>query len=340
MILVTGGAGYIGTVTVRELLLKGYAVRVYDKLLYGSHPLKSLPSPVETIEGDIMSFDDAVLDGVDAVVHLAGLSNDPTAEFNPAANKRINTEATGIVAEACKRKGVQRFVFGSSCSVYDKAITGDDVVQDEESPVAPRAAYGSSKLAAEQILLGMADKAFCPTILRQGTVYGWSPRMRYDLVVNTFVKSAFTTGKLTVHCGGEMWRPLVDVTDMAKCYIACIEAPTGDVGGQIFNVSHKNYRILELAHWVKKALEGLADVEIDVEYGNQTIRDYRVSTRKIETVLGYRAVVPVHVSARQMAKKVMAGITADFDNPKYYNIKWLELLVEIEAHLRRMGSIF
>ena len=340
MILVTGGAGYIGAVAVRELLDKGFAVRVLDKFLYGDDPLKEVMNRIDCVPGDICHLDEAVLDGIDVVIHLAGLSNDPTAEFNPDANRRMNTFATQNLAEACKRKGIERFVFASSCSVYDRGMMADDIIQDEDSPLEPRAAYATSKYAAERALLELADDRFRPVILRQGTVYGWSPRMRYDLVVNTFVRAAFETGKLTVHCGGEMWRPLVDVTDVAKCYLACIQADLDVVGGQIFNLSYKNFRILELAHWVKKALDGIVDVEIVVEYGNQTARDYRVSTRKMERVLGFRPVTSVEDSARNIAHKVQAGIHADFHNPKYYNIKWLEMLVEIDAHLKRIGSIF
>jgi nucleoside-diphosphate-sugar epimerase len=340
MILVTGGAGYIGAVTVRALLDKGFAVRVLDKLLYGDAPLDEVRNHVDVVQGDICTVDDAVLDDIGAVVHLAGLSNDPTAEFNPEANRRMNSLATRSLAEACKRKGIRRFVFASSCSIYDRGLMAEDVIQDENSPVQPLAAYAQSKFAAEQALLELADDRFQPTILRQGTVYGWSPRMRYDLVVNTFVKSAYETGRLVVHCGGEMWRPLVDVTDVANCYITCLEADLKIVGGQIFNVSHKNYRILELAHWVRKALLGLRDVEIDVQYGSQQARSYRVNTRKIETVLGFRPIVSVEDSARNMAQKIKAGISADFNNPRYYNIRWLELLVEIQDHLRRIGSIF
>ena len=340
MILLTGGAGYIGAVTVRELLDKGFAVRVLDKFLYGAYPLEAVRNRIDCVQGDICQMDDAILDGVDAVIHLGGLSNDPTAEFNPEANRKLNTEATRAIAEACKRKGVQRFIFASSCSVYDKGMMAEDVIQDESSPLEPRAAYATSKYAAERVLLELADDAFQPTILRQGTVYGWSPRMRYDLVVNTFVKSAFVDGVLTVHCGGEMWRPLVDVTDVAKCYLACLQADPALVGGEIFNLSYKNFRILELAHWVKKALKGLVEVDIQVEYGAQTARDYRVSTRKIERVLGFRPVRSVEESAREMAQKALDGCYADFHNPRYYNIRWLELLVEMEAHLKRMGSIF
>ncbi|HOV72386.1 MAG TPA: SDR family oxidoreductase [Candidatus Hydrogenedentes bacterium] len=340
MILLTGGAGYIGAVAVRELLDKGFAVRVLDKFLYGSYPLDAVKNQVEIVEGDICDLDESVLDGVKGVIHLAGLSNDPTAEFNPEANHRMNTVATQTIAEACKRRGIKRFIFASSCSVYDRGLMAEDILQDETSPLEPRAAYATSKFAAEQILLKLADDTFQPTILRQGTVYGWSPRMRYDLVINTFVKSAFEDRKLTVHCGGEMWRPLVDVTDVAKCYLACLEADLGVVGGQIFNLSHKNYRILELAHWVKKALQDIVDIDIVVEYGSQRGRSYRVSTRKIETALGFRPIVSVEDSARDMALKVKAGINADFANPKYYNIRWLELLLEMQAHLRRLGNIF
>lgn len=340
MILVTGGAGYIGAVTVREFLDKGFAVRVLDKFLFGDEPLEEIRARIECVQGDICDMDDALLDGVDSVVHLAGLSNDPTAEFNPEANRKMNTAATCALAEACKRKGIKRFIFASSCSIYDKGMMAEDVIQDEDSPVEPRAAYATSKYAAERGLLDLCDAHFQPTILRQGTVYGWSPRMRYDLVVNTFVRSAFERGTLTVYCGGEMWRPLVDVTDVAKCYLACIQADLKDVGGQIFNLSYKNFRILELAHWVRKALQGVIDVEIEVEYGSRVARSYRVSTKKIERVLGFRSVMSVEESARYMAEKVRAGVNADFHNPRYDNIRWLETLLDMEAHLKRIGSIF
>jgi nucleoside-diphosphate-sugar epimerase len=340
MVLLTGGAGYIGAVAVRELLDKGFAVRVLDKFLYGDYPLAEVRSRVDVVEGDINRWDDAWLDGVTSVVHLAGLSNDPTAEFNPQANHLLNTVATQRIAEACKVRGIKRFIFASSCSVYDKGMMAEDVLQTETSPLEPRAAYAVSKYRAERILLDLADDRFQPVILRQGTVYGWSPRMRYDLVVNTFVRSAFETGRLTVHCGGEMWRPLVDVSDVARCYLACLEAPLPEIGGQIFNLSHKNYRILELAHWVKRALQGIVDVEIDVEYGHRTARDYRVTNDKITKAIGFRTQRGVEESAREIAQKIQSGINADFHNPKYYNIKWLELLVEMDAHLRRLGSIF
>ncbi|MFQ5957202.1 MAG: NAD-dependent epimerase/dehydratase family protein, partial [Candidatus Brocadiales bacterium] len=173
MILVTGGAGYIGCVVVEKLLKKGEAVRVLDKLYFGEEGLAHVRNNVDLVQGDIRSFDPSVLDGVDAVIHLGGLSNDPTAEYNPKANMEINFAGTKKLAEACKKKGVNRFVFASSCSIYDKGLFADDVLQDETSEVHPRATYAVSKLEAEKLLLGMTDKDFCPVVLRQGTVYGF-----------------------------------------------------------------------------------------------------------------------------------------------------------------------
>ena len=340
MVLLTGGAGYIGSVAVRELLDRGFAVRVLDKFLYGDYPLAAIRDRIDVVQGDICRLDETVLDGVAGVIHLAGFSNDPTAEVNPEANHRMNTVATRTLAEACRRKGIERFIFGSSCAVYDRGLDAEDNIQDEDSEVEPRAPYATSKFEAERILIDMAGDQFRPTILRHGTVYGWSPRMRYDLVVNTFVKSAFQTGALTVHSGGRMWRPVVDVTDAARCYAECLESELDAIGGRIFNVSYENYTVLMLAESVKEALSGIIDVDIKAEDDDRRGRSYRVSTARIENAIGFHPRVSVQDSVRNLAGKVQAGISADFDNPKYYNIKWLELLIEVEQHLKRMGSIF
>src|SRR5262245_6718862 len=149
-----------------------------------------------------------VLEGVDAVVNVGGLSNDPTAEYNPRANHEMNTVATTALARLCRARGVRRYVPASSCTIYDCGVldAGADVLQDETSAVAPRAPYSVSKYEAERAILAMMGDGFCPVILRKGTVYGYSPRMRYDLVVNTFVRDALARGRLTLHHGGEMWR--------------------------------------------------------------------------------------------------------------------------------------
>jgi nucleoside-diphosphate-sugar epimerase len=340
MILVTGGAGYVGCILVRELLNKGEAVRVYDKLFFGEEGLREVRDKVEVIQGDLRYFDEAILDGIDSVIHLAGLSNDPTAEYNPKANHEMNTVATEVLATACKRQGIKRFVFASTCSIYDKGLYAEDSLQDENADVSPRAAYAVSNYEAERALLAMADERFCPVILRKGTLYGFSPRMRYDLVVNTFVKDAWMNGVLRVFCGGEMWRPLVDVTDAAKAYICCVEAPEHKVRGQIFNLVFKNYRILELAHWVREAFRPIRKLEIEVDYSHYRTRSYRVSGQKIETVLGFKPTVPVKESVEQMVQMIQKDGYTDFLNPKYYNVEWMTLLCEMESTLKRIGSVF
>ncbi len=340
MILVTGGAGYIGCVAVRQLLEKGETVRVFDKLYFGDEGLADVRDKVEIVQGDIRTFDPAVLDGCDAVLHLAGLSNDPTAEFNPKANDEINKVGTDVVAKACKAKGVKRFIFASTCSIYDLGFYAPDFLRDEDSDVKPRAAYAVSNYEGERILLDMADDKFCPVILRQGTVYGWSPRMRYDLVVNTFVRDAFAKGVLTVHCGGEMWRPLVDVSDLSRVYIACVEAPDDKVHGRIFNVVGKNYRILELAHWVREALKPIRKVEIEVDYTSHKTRSYRVSGERIEAELGVKSLLGVKESVETMVKNLDEYNQMDLWNPRYYNIQWMTLLSDMEHTIRRIGGVF
>ena len=340
MILVTGGAGYIGCVAVRQLLDKGEAVRVFDKLYFGADGLAEVGDKIDLVQGDIRSFDAGVLDGCNAVLHLAGLSNDPTAEFNPKANHEINAIGTDIVAQACKDRGVKRFIFASTCSIYDLGFYADDFLRDEESDVRPRAAYAASNYEAERILLGMADDRFCPVILRQGTVYGWSPRMRYDLVVNTFVRDALAKGELSVHAGGEMWRPLIEVTDLARVYIACVEAPDEKVQGKIFNVVEKNYRILELAHWVREALKPIKRVEIEVDYSSYKTRSYRVSGQRIESELGVKPLVNVKESVERMVRMIQQNGYMDLFHPRYYNIEWMTLLHGMEETLKRIGGVF
>ncbi len=340
MILVTGGAGYIGSVLVEELLAKGETVRVFDKLFFGDESLSGVRDRIDLVQGDVRAIDEEAFAGVDAVIHLAGLSNDPTAEYNPRANYEMNTIATERLAKMCKKLGVRRFTFASTCSIYDKGLFAEDVLLDETAEVSPRAAYAVSNYDAERILLQLADENFCPVILRQGTVYGYSPRMRYDLVVNTFLKDAFSKGSLTVFGGGEMWRPLVDVLDVAKAHICAVEAPDDKVHGEIFNLSNKNYRILELAHWVREALSETKQVDIEVDYSPMKGRSYRVSTRKIESQLGFRAGMSVKDSVSNMVKRVEADSKTDFLNPVYYNIQWMTMLDRMEKTVREIGSVF
>jgi len=342
-VLLVGGAGYVGSVLAEELLERGYAVKILDRLYYGDNGLREIRDRVDLVVADMRVLPPDLLEDVDAVVNVGGLSNDPTAEYNPKANYEMNTLATKTLAEMCRAAGVRRYVFASSCSIYDRGVGNydKDVIQDEETPVAPRAAYSSSKREAEKILLSMAGDDFCPVILRKGTIYGFSHRMRYDLVVNTFVKFALSQGYLNLHYGGEMWRPLVDVRDVARAYILAIQADEEKIKGQIFNVSHRNYRISELALRVREALRQVdVDPEIRVDYGYKGVRSYRVSTKKIERTLGFRPKVDIEESVIDMVEKIRRYGYTDFDNPRYYNIRWMRLLEESQQIISITGSVF
>lgn len=342
-ILVVGGAGYVGSVLTRELLDRGYAVRVVDRLYFGDASLQDIRDRVDLVVADMRTLSPEVLRDVDGVVNVGGLSNDPTAEYNPSANYEMNAVAAVRLAELCRQAGVRRYVLASSCSIYDLGVgdDGKDVVLDETAEVHPRAAYATSKFEAEQRLRAMAGADFCPVILRKGTIFGFSPRMRYDLVVNTFVKDALSHGTINLFYGGEMWRPVLDVRDAARAYITCLEADEAVVRGEIFNVAFHNVRISELALRVRAVLRDLGvPVDITPDYAYRGVRSYRVSTRKIQSVLGFTAVVDVEEAVREMVAGIRQYHLEDFDNPRYYNIRWMRLLEEAERAIAVTGSVF
>jgi nucleoside-diphosphate-sugar epimerase len=276
------------------------------------------------------------------VINVGGLSNDPTAEFDPQANEELNHRAAVHLAEVAKQAGVARLIFASTASIYDRGVGEDarDVLQDEDSPVEPRAAYAISKLAAEREILAMADTGFAPMAFRKGTIFGFSPRMRYDLVVNAFVKDALATGRLNVFMGGEMWRPLIDVEDVARAYVIALDADAGQVGGQVFNLSAGNFRIAELALRTRRALRAVdVAADINVDYENRLVRSYRISGKKAERVLGFSPRVSVEESVARMVRQVRALGLTDYSHPRYYNIEWMKALEEAAGIVRRHGYV-
>jgi len=336
-VLVTGGCGYIGSVLVPILLQRGYQVRVYDKLYFGEESLRSVRRDIELVPGDVRNFDASVLNGIDAVIHLGSLSNDPTAVFYPTTNYSINYEGTINVARACKKKGVTRFTFASGCVVYGFFVDG---IADETSPTNPQGDYDKSKLQAEQVLQKMAGKDFCPVILRQGTVFGFSPRMRWDLVVNAFVMQAFKEGKLNVLYGGEAWRPHVHVKDIAEAHIRCIEAEANKVRGQVFNVVHANIQIIDLAQRVQKTLSELGvNVDLHVDRSEKDKRSYQISNQKMTGVVGFTPSITIEEGVREIFQVLNSGQYRDFDHPIYYNLPWMRLLAGVEERIKKTGQI-
>jgi nucleoside-diphosphate-sugar epimerase len=330
-VLVVGGAGYVGCVLAEELLAKGYSVRILDRMFFGREPSKHFLDRVELIVDDMREFNESHVEDCGAVINVGGLSNDPTAEFNPRANEELNTIASIHVAEVAKRAGVPRLIFASTCSIYDRGVDeeANDILQDEQSEVEPKAAYATSKLAAEQAILALADQNFSPVSFRKGTIFGFSPRMRYDLVVNAFVKDALSKGKLSVHYGGAMWRPMIDVKDVARAYVTALEADPELIRGEVFNLTAGNFRISELALRVQRALSDMGiKVELDVDYSYRLVRSYRVSGEKILRILGFQPRVTLEESVEHMVKEIDHLGYTDFSNPRYYNIEWMKLLEE------------
>jgi nucleoside-diphosphate-sugar epimerase len=331
LVLVTGGAGYIGSVLAKRLLDRGYRVRILDRLYWGRGPIASILDRVDLIEADVRDMPASALDGVDSVIHLAGLSNDPTAEYDPEANWQMNAIATETLGRACVDRDVARLVFASSCSLYDGLPPG---MHDETADIEPRGAYATSKRYGEEALIDLVGDGLCPVMLRNGTVYGYSPRMRFDLVVNTFVKDALLRGQLSLHGGGWMWRPLVDVQDVSDAMIAALEAPAGLVRGEIFNVLHSNYQIRELAMLVAGSVQLMGrPVTLLEEPAPRLTRDYECSNTKLASRLGFQP----SRSVVEAIDGILAAINVEdktmLTDPRYYNIRWLELLSEVTPQI-------
>jgi nucleoside-diphosphate-sugar epimerase len=343
IVLLVGGGGYLGSVLAEELLARGYAVRILDRLYFGNHGLEEVRDRVQLVQGDMRSVEDGVFDGIDAVINVGGLSNDPTAEYNPTANYEMNLTATVDLARRCQERGIKRYILASSCSVYDRGIGDErlDVLLDEESDVDPPGAYAGSKLAAERELMPMASDSFCVCALRMGTLFGFSPRMRYDLVVNTFVKDALSKGRIEIHFGGEMWRPLAEVRDAARAYIALLRTDVRTINGQIFNLVYRNFRVSELALRVREALQGIEiDIDVKTDYSYRGVRSYRVTGEKLSRTIGFEPSLTVEESVKTMVENIRRRRYDDFSNPRYYNISWMRLLEEAHEVIKVTGSVF
>lgn len=346
-ILITGGAGFIGCVLVQQLLERGHEVTVLDRLFWGREPLAKLKCerPLHgVIAGDIRDWKDEWLDGIDAVAHLAGLSNDPTSEYRPTANWEMNAVASDVIAAACQRRGIERITFASSASIYDRGETQDTPpLCHEVAVVEPRGAYSDSKYHAEKAMLAAGA-----TVLRQGTVFGYSPRMRFDLCVNTFMRDALLGHPLMLHGGGMVWRPLVDIEDVARAHIAVLEAPLSIVRGEVFNVLWDNLRVKELATILRSifAEEYGRTVRIEKsENGPKIIRNYRVAGEKLRWVLGFTFENSVEKYVRSFMQRYQKGDVCwssaeEMLHPRFYNVQWMTILDEMYHEQKAYGRIY
>lgn len=325
LVLVVGGAGYLGCVLSELLLAHGYKVRVLDILLFGKdHLVKLEENPnFQLIRGDIRDIStlNKALDGADAVIDLAAIVGDPASRKSPVETVEVNYLATTSLAMACKYHQINRFIYASTCSVY--GVSKEKAT--EESPLKPVSLYARTKIESEKGILSLADENFTPIILRMSTLYGLSPRMRFDLVVNTFSKMATTYGKIDVF-GGKQWRPLLHVRDAAYAYLLCLEAPISKLKRSntlVFNVGsdQQNYSIDELANIVKKTIKGtkINILKQEDDVGKIDKRTYQVSFDKIRKTLLFRAKEHIVSAVQEIHKAITHGTIADVEDQRYYN---------------------
>ena len=320
-VLVVGGAGYIGSALLPHLLEKGHRVRVLDLLMFGREPIKSLENDprLEIIQGDFQVPQTIIesMRGIDDVVHLGAIVGDPACNLDEDLTINVNLVATQILAQQAKLANVDRFLFASTCSVYGAC----DETLDERSEVRPLSLYGNTKLAAERVLWDMADDEFAPTILRFATIYGLSGRTRFDLVVNLMTAHAKLEGEITVF-GGEQWRPFVHVKDAARAISMALDAPKNVIDKQILNVGsdEQNYTIQQIAEAVHEQVVGSKLIVSTEEFD---ARNYRVSFRKIQEMLGFEPQWTLVAGIQQVLEAIASGEVTDFRAPQYSNVRFL-----------------
>lgn len=309
-ILVAGGAGYIGSRLVPSLIDHGYDVKVVDLLWFGNN----LPKSVSVSKQDLFDLKSAELEGFDQVIFLAGLSNDPMAEYSPALNFISNASAPAYLAFIAKAAGVRRYIYADSCSIYGYTV---NQLYDESSPTTSAYPYGISKLQGEFGVLQQADESFSAICLRQGTLSGYSPRMRFDLIVNTMYMTAMAQKKLTIN-NPAIWRPILGIDDAVSAYLRAVQAdPT--ISG-VFNIASNNFTVGQVGDSVWRYLTETHGLDIKMDIKNiQDYRNYKVSNQKARDVLG--------VGFKSTVESILAdldshfGADFDYDDDIYYNIR-------------------
>lgn len=322
-VLVTGGAGYVGSVLVPKLLDKGYHVKVLDLYIFREDVFDSLKDNpnLEQIKGDIRdrALLERVIPGTDAMIHLACISNDPSFELDPELGKSINYDAFFDLVEVSKEQGVRRFIYASTSSVY--GIKEEENVT-EDLPLKPLTDYSKYKALCEEVLLKEQSPEFTTLVIRPATICGYSPRLRLDLAVNILTNLAVNTGRITVF-GGRQKRPNLHIEDMTDLYLQLLEMPDEKIAGKIFNAGYENHKIAELARIVQKVV-GKEGVEI-VTTPTDDNRSYHISSEKIARELGFKPKHTVEEAVKNLCHAFRVGLIPNpMEDIRYYNIKTMQ----------------
>jgi nucleoside-diphosphate-sugar epimerase len=309
-LLIAGGAGYVGSALIPRLLQRGYQVDVVDLFWFGNN----LPGETGLLNKDLFEVTVEDLKSYDQVIFLAGLSNDPMAEFSPSKNFIYNAAAPAYLAYTAKKAGVKRYIYASSCSVYGYTV---NELYDETRPVASSYPYGISKLQGEQAVMNLIDENFSVIALRKGTISGYSPRMRLDLIVNTMFRTAVRDGAITIN-NPAIWRPILAMEDAVTAYVRAVEAH-GSISG-IFNVASGNYTVGEVGDLVKSEIEQQLGTKINLVIRHmQDFRNYKVSFDKAKNVLSFHPQYDIRSIICELVKHMEKF--SDWENPVYYNIQ-------------------
>lgn len=322
-ILVTGGAGYIGSTLVRMLLKNGYNVRVLDNLMFGEYSIEDLyTNPnFEFIRGDYTNIEDIIpcLKDVEAIIHLAAIVGDPAGNIDPELTEEINYYGVKILAELCKYYKIQRFIFVSTCSVY--GASKSDLLE-ENSPLNPVSLYAETKYKAESELLKIRDSEFCPCILRLATVFGLSFRMRFDLVINLLTALAVKKKQISIF-SGEQWRPFVHVKDVGKAIVNILNQPIHKITGEIFNIGsvENNYQIRDIGVLMKKIFP---EITITTVEEKEDERSYRVSFKKMKEILRFKPKYSIEYGIKEIAE-FLKNEDVNIKDSNYSNFKKVQL---------------
>ncbi len=339
-VLISGGAGYIGSVMSGILLKAGHRVRVLDRMFFGTQTVNEyIDNPnFELFRDDTRHFNEELLRGCDVVIDLAGISNDPSCDLDHEVTTSINHKGSVRLAKLAKAMGVERYIYSSSCSVYGGA--GSTGVT-EGAPKNPVSLYARTKVQAEEEILPLSDKDFCVTILRNATVYGLSPRMRFDLVVNIMTMRAWKNRRIHVLGGGKQWRPVVHVKDVAKAFMLVMDANKAKVNGEAFNVgsNEQNHQVIQIAAIVRDVIP---HVDIEVVPDDPDKRNYNVCFDKIRNTLDYQVDRSVHEGVEEIKQALENGVI-DPEDIRTITLRYYQYLIEADRVLKEVsykGKIF